>query len=157
MMKRIGMTVLLAGSGLVTRVHAASGTEVSGAKQAAHGTWYWLVYSAAILLVGFAIYVMSGARMKRRVNMLRVALQAELDKINSLLAEKYGSDLTDPRAGHVQESRIKELNELKSRLTADLKELNSTDVSVFNLAGLSGIAKRFTSEKRAIRAQLQKI
>ncbi|MEC0240763.1 hypothetical protein P4H66_12980 [Paenibacillus dokdonensis] len=154
MIKRIVMTGLIANVSLIPQAFA-SGTAVSGAKQAAHGTWYWLVYSAAILLFGFAIYIMSGARMKRRVNMLRVALQTELDKVNSLLSEKYSSDLTEPRAGHLQESRIQQLNELKSRLLADLKELNRSNISVFNLVALSSIAKRFTAEKRTIRAQLQ--
>lgn len=157
MIKKIVMTGLVANACMSTQAFAASGTELSGDKQAQHGTWYWLTYSAAILLVGFAIYVMSGARMKRRVNMLRAALQEELDTVNRLLSSKYASELSEPRAGRVQESRIQELEELKSRLTADLKELGASKVSVFNLTGLSGIAKRFTAEKRAIRKQLQNV
>ncbi|MWV45624.1 hypothetical protein GRF59_18585 [Paenibacillus sp. HJL G12] len=154
MIKRVAMTGLIANAVVMPQA-LASGTSVSGA-QAAHGTWYWLAYSAAILLFGFAIYIMSGARMKRRVSMLRVALQSELDIVDGLLSDnENASNWTEPRAGYEQESLHLELTELRNRLNADLKELNRKDVSVFNLVGLSSIAKRFTAEKRAIRAQLR--
>ncbi|MET3851630.1 MULTISPECIES: hypothetical protein [unclassified Paenibacillus] len=126
----------------------------AGAEHSAHGAWYWLSYALAILVFGFAIYVMIGARLKRRLSRLKHTLSDELVKVNGALVAEKSSELTEERAGQYAQSHIRRLTDLRDRLRSDVDELSKLNISVFDLKGLNQAISHYNAEKMSIREDI---